>query len=243
VTHARVLQLLAIAAASTLPLMPGVSKAKTDPSATTTKRTFAKMAPDAAGIRRFAEIRPGVTRGGEPYDVGIRYLKDRGYRTVVSFLTNVAESASVVQSGMKYVHIPINSSFFGCELPTDDQVHQFLSVVTDSTRYPIFIHCHAGKDRTGAMSAIYRMEVDGWTPDEAVEEMRSFGFAGRYKNLLRYVQAYSKRSNGSSPQTVAASSQPIGPMPQTAGSSSQASGSSPQTAAPQPTALSPESNP
>jgi hypothetical protein len=44
------------------------------------------------------------------------------------------------------------------------------------------------------MSAIYRMEVCGWTRDEAVEEMKSFGFSGRYQKLLRYVQAYSCQS-------------------------------------------------
>jgi hypothetical protein len=40
------------------------------------------------------------------------------------------------------------------------------------------------------MSAIYRMEVCGWTADEAVEEMNAFGFAGRYGKLRRFVQGY-----------------------------------------------------
>jgi protein tyrosine/serine phosphatase len=149
------------------------------------------MAPEAAGIPRFAEIRPGLARGGEPGEEGLRYLRDRGYKTIVSFLTNKAESAYVVQSGMRYVHIPMRSGLFHAEPPTEEQVRQFLSVVSDSTRYPVFIHCHAGKDRTGAMSAIYRMEACGWTADEAVDEMRAFGFSGRYHRLLRYVRGYS----------------------------------------------------
>ncbi len=94
---------------------------------------------------------------------------------------------------MQYVHIPMRSGLFSAQPPTEGQVRQFLSVVGDSSRYPIFIHCHAGKDRTGAMSAIYRMEVCGWTADEAVEEMKAFGFSGRYRRLLRFVQGYPGR--------------------------------------------------
>jgi hypothetical protein len=92
---------------------------------------------------------------------------------------------------MKYVNIPMHSNMFSAQPPTDSQVRAFLSVVTDSTQYPMFIHCHAGKDRTGAMSAIYRMEVCGWTRNEAIEEMMAFGFAGHFKKLYNYVSDYS----------------------------------------------------
>ena len=190
-THPRVLQLVLVAATSAVTLASGVSEARLDRLATTTGKSFARIAPEAGGIRRFAEIRPGLARGGKPSEEGLRYLRDRGYRTIVSFLTSESESARVVRSGMQYVHIPIRSGLFSAQPPTEEQVRQFFSVVGDSSRYPIFMHCHAGKDRTGAMSAIYRMKVCGWTADEAVEEMRAFGFSGRYRRLLRFVQGYS----------------------------------------------------
>lgn len=153
-------------------------------------KTIAKAIPES-GIPRFAEIRPGLARGGWPGEAGVRYLKDHGYKTVVSFLTDPAESAWVVQSGMKYIHLPMRSSFFFADTPTKDQVRQFLEIVRDSTQYPAFIHCKAGKDRTGAMTAIYRMEACGWSADEAVEEMKAFGFSSRYGKLMNWVQAYS----------------------------------------------------
>lgn len=186
----RILQLILIATASVGPLAWGVCEAAPERLATVTGKPFAAVTPEA-GIRRFAEIRPGLARGGEPGEDGLRFLHDHGYRTIVSFLPSPAESAFVVQSGMHYVHIPMRSGPFSAEPPTEDQVRQFLSVVADSSRYPVFIHCHAGKDRTGAMSAIYRMEVCGWTVDEAVEEMKAFGFSGRYRRLFQFVQGYS----------------------------------------------------
>lgn len=189
---------------SALTLSAGAVDARTTASMTATGKPLARTIPEA-GIIRFAEIRPGLARGGEPGPEGLRYLRSQGYRTIVSFLTDPAESAWVVQSGMRYVHLPMRSSFFFADTPTDEQVHQFLSVVGDSTQYPMFIHCHAGKDRTGAMTAIYRMEVCGWTVEEAVEEMRAFGFSGRYGKLRNYVENYSVQSpTASSPPTATA---------------------------------------
>ena len=188
---------------SALTLSAGTVDARTE--ATTSGKALARTIPEA-GIIRFAEIRPGLARGGEPGPEGLRYLRSQGYRTIVSFLTDPAESAWVVQSGMRYVHLPMRSSFFFADTPTNEQVHQFLSIVGDSTQYPMFIHCHAGKDRTGAMTAIYRMEVCGWTAEEAVEEMRAFGFSGRYGKLRNYVENYSLQpSTPSLPTTATAS--------------------------------------
>ncbi len=197
--------IVAVALAAPLALQPfHATEAKTlDPPGTSTGKRFAQRSPEVA-IRRFAEIGPGLTRGGDPGEEGLQYLKDHGYKTIVSFLSDPAESAWVVGSGMRYVHIPIHSGLFGSDVPTQDQVQSFLSVVRDSSLYPMFIHCHAGKDRTGAMSAIYRMEACGWTADEAVQEMNSFGFSGRYRNLMRFVRNYPVLKPGTAGNTLEA---------------------------------------
>ena len=161
---------------------------------TSTGKAFAKLGPPSAGIPRFAEVCPGISRGGDPGEAGIRYLHDHGFKTVVSFLADKEESLQVVRSGMRWVHIPMHSWYFSADPPTPSQVHQFLAVVQDTTQYPVFMHCKAGKDRTGAMTAIYRIEACGWTKDEAMEEMNSFGFAGRYKGLRQFVKGYTRTS-------------------------------------------------
>ena len=195
-TRARILQLLLVAMSLTLPFASGVSEAKQLRDATSTGKSFAtRHTENDTGIPRFAQIRSGLTRGGEPSEADLKYLHDKGYKTIVSFLDNQAESAYVVKSGMKYVNIPIHSNMFSAQAPTDAQVREFLSLVKDSTQYPMFIHCHAGKDRTGAMSAIYRMEVCGWTKDEALEEMRAFGFASHFRKLYNYVQDYTPNAS------------------------------------------------
>ncbi len=36
---------------------------------------------------------------------------------------------------------------------------------------PILVHCQHGADRTGVMSVIYRVAVQGWSKEEAIREM------------------------------------------------------------------------
>ena len=104
-----------------LPVAFGVSEAKQQADATSTGKSFAQRVAPEAGIPRFAQIRPGLARGGEPDEIGLKYLRDRGYKTILSFLTDPAESAFVVQSGMKYIHIPMRSGPFSAQPPTDHQ--------------------------------------------------------------------------------------------------------------------------
>jgi len=159
---------------------------------TSTGKAYAKRGPVSSGIPRFAEVCTGVSRGGDPGPTGIRYLHDHGFKTVISFLADKDESLEVARAGMRWVHIPMHSWFFSADPPTPAELNQFLAVVQDTTQYPVFYHCKAGKDRTGAMSAVYRIQVCGWTKAEALEEMNSFGFASRYKGLRQFVENYSK---------------------------------------------------
>ena len=49
---------------------------------------------------------------------------------------------------------------------------QYLAILDNPDSYPILIHCQAGLHRTGLLSAVYRMEYEGWTPAQAWREFR-----------------------------------------------------------------------
>lgn len=160
---------------------------------TSTGKHFAIPDLDASGIPNFAEIEVGLARGGQPTDEGIAYLRSHGYRTVIGLRSNDEERVKLTRVGIDYVEIPLRANLLGATPPTDDQIRQFLSIAMDSTRRPVFFHCIHGKDRTGSMAAMYRIEACGWTSEEAVEEMKAFGFHGYYRRLLRFVRAYARR--------------------------------------------------
>jgi protein tyrosine/serine phosphatase len=56
---------------------------------------------------------------------------------------------------------------------------------------PFLIHCQHGADRTGLMSAMYRVLEQGWTPDDALKELveGGYGYHTMWKNIVRYVRS------------------------------------------------------
>src|SRR5439155_1607322 len=66
------------------------------------------------------------------------------------------------------------------------------AILDDPDNYPILIHCFAGIHRTGAYVAIYHMERDRWSNEDAIADLK----AGGYDNLdneldvLGYLQQY-----------------------------------------------------
>lgn len=58
-------------------------------------------------------------------------------------------------------------------------------------RGPVLIHCWKGSDRTGVVSALYRMVFQGWPADRAIDEMKNggYGFHKRFRTIPRYLHS------------------------------------------------------
>ena len=160
------------------------------PTATTTGKTLAARIEAAPGLHNFARVDARLFRGAQPTAQGYLTLKQLGVKTIVNFRSNHDYAAEVAAAGMEYVRFPIQADLFGSEPPTAEQVKAFFDIVLDPARTPVYIHCMGGKDRTGTLSALYRMEMEGWTTEEAIEEMQAFGFHDNYVDLMNFVRAY-----------------------------------------------------
>ncbi len=91
--------------------------------------------------------------------------------------STIKESELCRQLGVQYVLIKpdlIPRSLTPAERPA--AVDEFLKLMDDETVYPVLIHCKAGLHRTGIVTAVYRMEYEGWTPAEAYHELKAHGF-------------------------------------------------------------------
>jgi tyrosine-protein phosphatase SIW14 len=56
---------------------------------------------------------------------------------------------------------------------------------------PILIHCWHGSDRTGVISAMYRMVFQNWSREQAIDEFVNGGYgyhASFYPNIENYLQ-------------------------------------------------------
>ena len=174
------------------PVAPAAPAAKAETGkATTTGRPFAARVTDAKGILNVAKVREGLYRGGQPDgDEGYAWLKSLGIKTVISLRSWHEEQSAVEKHGMTGVRLAVQADVFGSEPPTREQVDEFFRIVLDPAQGPVYFHCKHGKDRTGTMAALYRIEVDGWTNEEAIEEMQEFGYHDVFKDLIEFVRNY-----------------------------------------------------
>ena len=58
------------------------------------------------------------------------------------------------------------------QVPTQETVDKFLHIMDDPSNYPVLLHCYHGVGRAQLFSAIYRIEYEGWSNQDAREKTR-----------------------------------------------------------------------
>ena len=157
------------------------------PTEAIAKRTVARPLTtprnDTPGVRNFAQVSPTLYRSAQPTREGFKESRRRGIRTVIN-LRNVSSDRDELKGlGLRYVHI-----HFAPWHPENEDVVKFLKIATDPRYHPVLAHCQHGADRTGTMVAIYRVYAEGWSIEEAVQELPRFGFHTLWKNLKTYLE-------------------------------------------------------
>lgn len=137
------------------------------------------------GVPNLHKVSDNLYRSAQPTAAGMRNLKQIGIRTVVNLRSFHSDRDEIGDSGLGYEHIYMKAWH-----PEREEVVRFLKIVTDPERTPVLVHCMHGADRTGTMSALYRIAVQGWTREEAVREMTDggFNFHAVFDNLPEWIQ-------------------------------------------------------
>jgi tyrosine-protein phosphatase SIW14 len=153
--------------------------------------------------RNFRVVTPDVLyRCGQLSKNGLeRIIFDYGIRTVISLRTHDGtehpsrwEEQYCAAEGITFVRIPIrdNHDPDGAGAVFADASRKFNSVLADPVNYPrpILLHCFAGMHRTGALTAVYRMEFEDWTNDQAVAEMEDCGYTELEVDIGEFLRNY-----------------------------------------------------
>jgi tyrosine-protein phosphatase SIW14 len=136
-------------------------------------------------LHNFHRVSDQLYRGAQPDRDGFLELEKLGIKTIVNLRLSSSDRKLVEGTSLVPVDIPAEP----WDLEEADIV-AFLRVVADPARAPIFVHCSHGADRTGAMTAVYRIVVQGWDKEEAIREMThgEFGYHTLWDNLPETVR-------------------------------------------------------
>jgi protein-tyrosine phosphatase len=165
---------------------------------------------DVHGIPNFHKVGEHLYRGAQPSDAAFSDLAKLGVTTVLDLRQptehSTGDEAALVQgAGMRYINVPMK----GFVAPSPEQLASVRAVM--DTGGVVFVHCKKGKDRTGTVVALYRIERDGWANDKAYAEAKDNGiqwFSGAMKSLIRTykpteaVLASAPKANAAVPAVV-----------------------------------------
>ena len=186
--------------------------AAAEPQAATTVATAERLS--AIHIDNFGMINPNYFRGGQPKGSDYADLAALGVRTVINLTSDDAradERALVERAGMQYVGMPMTTRI----VPTPAQISEFLRLVNDPAKQPVYVHCVGGRHRTGVMTAIYRMTSDRWTAEQAFAEMKRFRFGADvlHPEFKQFVYAFHLPAAPPAPAVVSAVAVPAAGKP------------------------------
>jgi protein-tyrosine phosphatase len=155
-------------------------------------------------LKNFGIIDGRIYRGAQPDKDDFSELKNIGVTTVIDLRLD-AKSGSrerAEAAGLKYVNIPIDDG----KQPTDADVAAFLKLLDEVNTSKVYVHCAGGRHRTGSMLAIYRMVRNGWTVEQAYDEMLAYDFYTKWghKGFKTYVFDYWNRMQSDASSVPAA---------------------------------------
>lgn len=137
----------------------------------------------AKSLKNFYKLDEKVYRAAQPDKAGFKELEELGIVNVLN-LRGSHKDKPPKGSGLNLYRVEMEASAI-----TEEQVIEALRFINRAPG-PVLVHCWHGADRTGIVSAMYRVVFQGWTKEAAVEELvdGGYGYHSIYKNIPRVLQ-------------------------------------------------------
>jgi protein tyrosine/serine phosphatase len=131
-------------------------------------------------------ITPEFYRSAQLSKKDVALIQSLGIKTVVSLRSFHSDRKVLEGSGVNMKRIRINTWSIN-----DANVIASLRAIQDAKKEgPVLLHCLHGADRTGTISAMYRIAVQGWSKEQALDELvkGGYGYHSVWKNIPTYIK-------------------------------------------------------
>ena len=112
-------------------------------------------------------------------------MENMGITNLLSLRTISTDNYLANSTAISCHSVPINY------LRIDERaVLKAVGIMQSPKNRPLLVHCRHGSDRTGLVCATYRVLVQDWTKEEAIEEMLlgDYGFHTYFSNIVSFIR-------------------------------------------------------
>ena len=112
-------------------------------------------------------------------------LKELGVVTVVNLRESDSDAKILQDSGITTVHVPMHT----WNIEDGEVIAALRAIRRTEGSGPVLLHCQHGSDRTGLITAMYRILYQGWSRSQAIDELRhgGYGFHTAWENIPYYL--------------------------------------------------------
>ena len=137
-----------------------------------------------AHVCNFFKVDEKVYRSAQPDMKGMKVIETMGIKNVLSLSYFLSDEYEAQGTKLRLYQVRMNPGEI-----LDEEVIQALRIIR-ACDGPILVHCWHGSDRTGCIIALYRILNQGWSKEQAIDEMvyGGYGFKSRYVNIIRYIK-------------------------------------------------------
>lgn len=137
------------------------------------------------GVDNLHRVSALIYRSAQPSAIGLRNLRSLGIKSVINLRAFHCDLADLGGTGL------LNHRLHVLTWKVQDrQVIRVLTMLREAHNAPFLIHCKHGADRTGLMTAMFRIVEQGWSKEAAICEMVSGGYSYHrvWRNIVRYIE-------------------------------------------------------
>ena len=125
------------------------------------------------GVSNLNQVTPILYRSAQPDAAGfLNMAKNLKIKTVIDLRESQTDAAYLGTSQIKPYYVPMNAM----NITTDEIVAALTLIKAHQGEGPILVHCQHGAVRTGVVIAMYRIIYQGWSKQQAIDEMKNGGY-------------------------------------------------------------------
>lgn len=135
-------------------------------------------------LKNFYCVSDTLYRSAQPDDDEMQALAKLGFKSILNLRHWHSDEDEAEDTDLKLYQVKMNAGSI-----TADEVLEALKIIQNAPK-PILIHCWHGSDRTGTVTAAYRLVFQDWSKAEATKELTEgqFGYHSIYKNIPELIK-------------------------------------------------------